>query len=91
MAGSKPLARGRVLHLGRAIAPPWRIQMLGEMGADIVRVERRGTGHELRARQPDREGRRAAGQGGHLCRGHIGRSLHGYAELEALRTARAFG
>jgi crotonobetainyl-CoA:carnitine CoA-transferase CaiB-like acyl-CoA transferase len=43
-----PLAGIRVLELGRLIAAPLVGQMLGDLGAEVVKVERRGQGDEFR-------------------------------------------
>lgn len=43
-----PLAGVRVLELGRYLAAPLVGQLLGDLGAEVVKVERRGDGDEFR-------------------------------------------
>lgn len=42
----------RVLDLSRVLAGPWAGQMLGDLGADVIHVERPGTGDESRSFGP---------------------------------------
>src|SRR5947209_1092832 len=61
MAG--PLAGLRVLELARILAGPWAGQMLADLGADVVKVERKGTGDDTRGWGPPFV---EAADGGHL-------------------------
>lgn len=48
----KPLAGLRVVELARVLAGPWCGQLLADLGADVVKVERPGAGDDTRAWGP---------------------------------------
>lgn len=48
----KPLAGLRILELARVLAGPWSGQLLADLGADVVKVERAGAGDDTRAWGP---------------------------------------
>src|SRR5688572_29680820 len=47
-----PLAGLRVLELARILAGPWAGQILADLGADVIKVERSGTGDDTRGWGP---------------------------------------
>ena len=56
-AAKGPLAKGplegvTVLDLSRVLAGPWTTQLLGDLGAEVIKVERPGAGDDTRAWGP---------------------------------------
>lgn len=50
MAG--PLSHIKVLDLSRVLAGPWSTQILGDMGAEVIKIERPGVGDDTRSWGP---------------------------------------
>ena len=46
------LSKIRVLDLSRIISGPWATQLLGDFGADVIKVERPGSGDDVREQGP---------------------------------------
>src|SRR5829696_641834 len=61
--GSRPLEGIRVLELARILAGPWAGQLLADLGAEVIKVERPGGGDDTRSWGPPFV---EAAQGGHL-------------------------
>ncbi|MGE0312863.1 MAG: CaiB/BaiF CoA transferase family protein [Lautropia sp.] len=49
---SGPLSHVRVLDLSRILAAPWASQILADLGADVIKVERPGAGDDTRTWGP---------------------------------------
>src|SRR3972149_9173527 len=47
-----PLHGLKILELARVLAGPWAGQILGDLGADVIKVERPGAGDDTRAWGP---------------------------------------
>ncbi|WP_374602987.1 CaiB/BaiF CoA transferase family protein [Niveibacterium sp.] len=52
MTTSGALSHLRVLDLSRVLAGPWATQLLGDLGAEIIKIERPGSGDDTRAWGP---------------------------------------
>jgi crotonobetainyl-CoA:carnitine CoA-transferase CaiB-like acyl-CoA transferase len=69
----------RVLDLGRIVSAPWGAQVLGDLGADVIKIERPGRGDDLRTYGPvfacDAAGQPTAESGHYLCSNRNKRSI----------------
>lgn len=76
---AQPLAGVRVLDLSRVLAGPWCTQTLADLGADVIKVERPGSGDDTRGWGPpflrDQEGAATAESAYFLCANRNKRSL----------------
>ena len=74
-----PLEHIRVLDLSRVLAGPWAGQLLGDYGADVVKVERPGVGDDTRGWgppwAPDAEGAPTRDAAYYLCTNRNKRSV----------------
>jgi crotonobetainyl-CoA:carnitine CoA-transferase CaiB-like acyl-CoA transferase len=74
-----PLTGLKVLDLSRILAGPWASQLLGDLGADVVKVERPGIGDDTRKWGPpyvlDRAGRETTESAYFICANRNKRSL----------------
>lgn len=52
IAGGRPLEGIKVLDLGRFVAAPFVTQLLGDLGAEIIKIERPGAGDDIRGYGP---------------------------------------
>ena len=71
MMTHRPLAGLRVLELARILAGPWAGQLLADLGADVIKVERPGEGDDTRHWGPpfvaDTPGARGSAAYYHAC------------------------
>jgi crotonobetainyl-CoA:carnitine CoA-transferase CaiB-like acyl-CoA transferase len=74
-----PLAGLRVLELARILAGPWAGQILADLGADIIKVERKGSGDDTRGWGPPFVG---AAEGGHLGAAYFHATNRGKRSIE---------
>ncbi|MDQ3271235.1 MAG: CoA transferase, partial [Pseudomonadota bacterium] len=90
-----PLTGVRVLDLSRVLAGPWAGQLLADLGADVVKVEKPGSGDDTRAWGPpylkDASGRDTTAATYFLCANRNKRSVaidiatpQGQAQVHAL-------
>src|SRR5262245_40209643 len=74
-----PLAGLRVLELARILAGPWAGQILADLGADVIKVERKGTGDDTRGWGPPFVD---AADGGHLGAAYFHATNRGKRSIE---------
>ena len=79
MSSTGALSNIRVLDLSRVLAGPWASQILGDLGADILKVERPGAGDDTRLWGPpflkDPQGQPTGESAYYLCTNRNKRSL----------------
>jgi crotonobetainyl-CoA:carnitine CoA-transferase CaiB-like acyl-CoA transferase len=74
-----PLSGIRVLELARILAGPWAGQLMADLGADVVKVERKGTGDDTRGWGPPFV---PAAEGGHLGAAYFHGANRGKRSIE---------
>ncbi|MGA2893924.1 MAG: CaiB/BaiF CoA-transferase family protein [Xanthobacteraceae bacterium] len=74
-----PLSGIRVLELARILAGPWAGQLLADLGADVIKVERAGAGDDTRAWGPPFV---PAADGGHLGAAYFHSANRGKRSIE---------
>ena len=74
-----PLHGLRVVELARILAGPWAGQILADLGADVIKVERKGTGDDTRSWGPPFV---AAADGGHLGAAYFHSTNRGKRSIE---------
>ncbi|MFU2325025.1 CaiB/BaiF CoA transferase family protein [Pseudomonas sp. NFX98] len=76
---SQSLAGLRVLEMGRIVSAPWCGQTLGDLGADVIKIERPGCGDDMRSYGPsyavDANGQQTAESGHYICSNRNKRSV----------------
>ena len=74
-----PLSGIKVLDMSRILAGPSSAQLLGDMGADVIKIERPGSGDDTRGWGPpwlkDDEGKETRESAYYLCANRNKRSL----------------
>jgi crotonobetainyl-CoA:carnitine CoA-transferase CaiB-like acyl-CoA transferase len=75
-----PLTGLRVLELARILAGPWAGQVLADLGADVIKVERKGAGDDTRGWGPPFV---PAANGGHLGAAYFHATNRGKRSIEA--------
>lgn len=75
----RPLAGLRVLELARILAGPWAGQILADLGADVIKVERSRVGDDTRAWGPPFV---EAADGGHLGAAYFHAANRGKRSIE---------
>src|ERR1700750_2209360 len=76
---SGPLAGLRVLELARILAGPWAGQIFADLGADVIKVERKGAGDDTRSWGPPFV---EAADGGHLGAAYFHGTNRGKRSIE---------
>ena len=74
-----PLTGLRVLELARILAGPWAGQLMADLGADVIKVERKGTGDDTRGWGPPFV---AAADGSHLGAAYFHGTNRGKRSIE---------
>jgi crotonobetainyl-CoA:carnitine CoA-transferase CaiB-like acyl-CoA transferase len=74
-----PLTGLRVLELARILAGPWAGQVLADLGADVIKVERKGAGDDTRGWGPPFV---KAADGGHLGAAYFHATNRGKRSIE---------
>src|SRR5688572_29100087 len=74
-----PLTGLRVLELARILAGPWAGQILADLGADVIKVERQGAGDDTRGWGPPFV---EAAEGGHLGAAYFHSTNRGKRSIE---------
>lgn len=73
------LCHVRVLDLSRVLAGPWASQVLADLGAEVIKIERPGSGDDTRSWGPpylkDREGRATGESAYYLCANRAKKSV----------------